>query len=164
MSRKPIILIVDDSDTETSLQHDLNGTGAVEARVLHPNDVEHDDIRKADLVLVDFQLEDWPQRDELDTLALKPSDGLALSCIFRRYAQESEKDSPTAIAILTGKIDKLAAPLPYENREHVLAHINNLEWVFQKAKPGEEPRVSVQVIELAQSVAFLPPRWSGDED
>src|ERR1041384_2622917 len=163
MSRKPIILIVDDSDTETSLQHDLNGTGAVEARVLHPNDVEHKNIRKADLVLVDFQLEDCPQRDERHALALKPSDGLALSSILRRYAHESEKDSPTAIAILTGKIDKLASPLPFENREHVLAHMNNLEWVFQKAKPGEESRLRIQIVDLASAVTRLPPRWTGDE-
>ena len=163
MNRKPTVLIVDDSDSASALAQNLNVIGLVETKVRHPNEVELDDIRKSDLLLVDFQLDEWPQRDALDQLALKPLDGLALSSIFRRYAHESEKDSPTAIAILTGKIDKLAAPLPYENREHALAHMNNLEWVFQKAKAGEESRLGLQIMDLASAVTHLPQQWSGNE-
>jgi len=162
MSRKPVVLIVDDNETQSSLQQHLESSGTVTAKVLHPKDVEFDDLRQSDLVLVDFQLDNWPERDELDQLSLQPSDGLALAAIFRRYAQESEKESPTAIAILTGKIDKLASPLPYENREHALAYLNNLEWVFQKAKPGKDPRLAVQVVDLSSAVTRLPPQWTGE--
>ena len=162
MSGKPTVLIVDDSDGASALQQNLNGMGSVEAKVLHPNDVELDDIRRSDLVLVDFHLDEWPQRDELDQLALKTPDGLALSSIFRRYARQSERDSPTAIAILTGKMDELASPLPHENREHALAHMNSLEWVFQKAKPDEESQLSLQIVDLALAVTHLPAQWSGN--
>ncbi len=160
MSTKPTILIVDDSEIQSALQQNLNSTNSVEATILHPNDVETDDLRKSDLVLVDYQLDQWPQRDEISEIGLKPPDGLALSSTLRRYSQEHEKESPTSFAILTGKIDKLASPLPHENREHALAHLNNLEWVFQKAKPGEESRLAVQIVDLAVAVKRLPQQWA----
>jgi hypothetical protein len=160
---KATILIIDDSESQSALQQHLTSTKLVTAETIHPNDVSLDDLRRSDLVLVDYQLDEWPEKNEIEQISLKPPDGLALSSILRRYSIEYEKDSPTAIAILTGKIDKLASPLPYENREHALAHLNNLEWVFQKAKPGEESRLAVQLTDLAEAVTKLPPKWSSEE-
>jgi len=155
---KAAILIVDDSENQSALRQQLISTELVTAEVIHPNNIEVDDLRASDLLLVDYQLDEWPEKDAIEQISLKPRDGLALSSILRGYSKEYEKESPTAIAILTGQIDKLANPLPYENREHALAHLNNLEWVFQKAKPGEESRLAIQVVDLAQAVKSLPSR------
>lgn len=160
--RRPTVLILDDQE-ESALALHLNSTYRVVAKVLHPNDVDLDDLRETDLMLVDFQLDHWPERDGLSQLALSPPDGLALACVLRRHSQGQERDSPTAIAILTGKIEKLANPLPYEHREHILADMNNLEWVFQKT-PSQEPAPLVtQIVELASAVASLPQRWVSEE-
>jgi CheY-like chemotaxis protein len=154
------ILIIDDNENQTALSQNLNSSGLVTTQTLHPNDIGLDDLRNSDLLLVDYQLDVWPERDAIEQISLKPRDGLALSSNLRGYSNAFEKDSPTAIAILTGNIDKLASPLPYENREHVLAHLHNLEWVFQKAKPDEKSRLTIQLVDLAQAVKSLPPRWS----
>ena len=158
-SRRATVLILDDGEDQSALAEHLDSTDLVRARVLHPNDLESNDLLKTDLVLIDYQLDDWPERDELSQLALKPRDGLALASILRRHAQEHEKNSPTAIAILTGKIDKLATPLPYEHREHILAHMNGLEWVFQKSKAEVDSPLVIQIAELATAVARLPQKW-----
>lgn len=156
----PAILIIDDQDEQSALAQHLGSKGLVSAKLLHPSDVVLDDLLAADLVLVDYRLENWPERDALNQLSLMPPDGLALAFLLRRHLQDSEKDSPTSIAMLTGQIEKLASPLPGETREHVLAHMNNLEWVFQKAKPNEDVKLVAQLIDLATAVSNLPERWS----
>jgi hypothetical protein len=120
--------------------------------------VELGDVADADLVLVDYQLEKWPERDNCP-VSRHPRDGLALAATLRRHVHDRKEGSPTAFAILTGKIDQLAAPLPPEHREHVLARMSNLEWVFQKSKAGEEFTLGDQVAALAVAVRKLPKQW-----
>jgi hypothetical protein len=161
----PNILIIDDQlEEHSSLKLYLEESGRAEVEVMHPQDVEIDDLLKAHLALVDYHLDEWPQRDEQGAISLKPSDGLALASILRRHLYDRGKISPTAFALYTGKIEKLAAPLPPDYREHALASINNLEWVFQKAQPGVEADVASQLIELAVAVSVLPQSWSSDAD
>ena len=158
----PKILIIDDGEEQSALVQHIASAGLVSAELLHPNDVALDDLRSADLVLVDYGLDNWPERDALDQLSLRSPDGLAVAAVIRRQAQGYEKDSPTAIAMLTGQLDRLASPLPAEHREHMLAHMNNLEWVFRKAKQEEESELITQVSELAIAVSRLPPRWGAE--
>jgi hypothetical protein len=151
-------LIVDDQQEGNELRAFLK-TKRVAAKVLHPEDVLIRDLENADLVLVDYQLEsgNWPARDAPGTsISRQPRDGLALASVLRRHVHDREKTSPTAFAILTGKIEQLAAPLPPEHREHILARMNSLEWVFQKAKP----MTGNQVVELATAVRKLPRGWA----
>lgn len=155
----PHVLIVDDRDDQTSFKAELETKGLASATVRHPQECEKDDLVQAQLVLVDYQIDHWQERDSLDALALKPSDGLALAAILRRAAHDSEKASPTAFAIHTGQIEKLAWPLPAEHREHALARINNLEWVFKKAQLGEPDNRAMQVGEIASAVLKLPKLW-----
>jgi hypothetical protein len=157
--RKPTVLIVDDHEDQSALKEQLNSTGRVLATLLHPNDVGVGDLQETDLLLIDYQLNNWPERDALAQISLTPPDGLALASVLRRRMYVEEKESPTAIAILTGNIDKLARPLPPEHREHILAHINNLEWVFPKASQGDESSLASRIIELACGVASLPAQW-----
>jgi len=155
----PAILIIDDQEEQSALAQHLGSTGLVSAKLLHPNDVTLDDLLSVDLVLVDYRLDDWPERDAISQLSLSPPDGLAVAFLLRRHLHGGEKDSPTSIAMLTGQIEKLASPLALERREHVLAHMNNLEWVFQKAKPNEDSRLITQLVDLATAVSSLPQRW-----
>jgi len=158
------VLIIDDKPDEVTLTAELNQVPQVSSKALHPEDVEQGDLNKADLVLVDYQLEvaDWPQRDG-GPISRQPKDGLALASVLRRHVHGSERDSPTAFAILTSEIHKLASPLPPDNREHVLARLNNLEWVFQKSTPGKPDRLGEQVIQLANAVKSLPKKWPKDD-
>ena len=153
------VLIVDDKPDEVVLGIELSSTG-VNSTVLHPEDVETQDLVQADLVLVDFQLEDhlWPHRQS-GPVGRQPRDGLALAALLRRHVHVLERQSPTAFAILTSELGKLAEPLPPENREHILARMNNLEWVFQKSVPGKRDRLGSQVTSLANAVQTLPRRW-----
>jgi hypothetical protein len=56
--------------------------------------------------------------------------------------------------MLTGKLAALASPLPPNNREHALARLNNLEWVFQKS----DAKLLPKIISLLDAVTHLP-RW-----
>ncbi|MDB5356419.1 MAG: hypothetical protein JWN24_2872 [Phycisphaerales bacterium] len=156
----PHVLIVDDRDDQTAFKSELVAKNLASVTVRHPQEVDKGDLIRAELVLVDYQIDHWEQRDELEALALKPSDGLALASILRRAAHDSEKASPTAFAIHTGQIEKLAWPLPAEHREHALARMNNLEWVFKKAQLGEPDNRATQVGEIASAVLKLPKLWS----
>src|SRR5437660_9336865 len=161
-ARMPKILIIDDGEEQSALVQHIASAGLISAELLHPNDIALDDLRSSDLVLVDYGLGSWPERDALDQLSLRSPDGLAVAAVIRRQVQGYEKDSPTAIAMLTGQLDRLASPLPVEHREHMLAHMNNLEWVFRKAKQEEESELITQVSELAIAVSRLPPHWGAE--
>lgn len=158
----PSILVIDDEEGQSGIKLHLETTGQAIVKTRHPQDVEIDDLLSANLVLVDYHLDNWPERDNLDVLGLKPSDGLALSTVLRRHLHKREGVPPTALALYTGKIDELAAPLPAEYRKHTLAGLNNLEWVFQKAVAGKESQVAEQLVQLASSVLHLATIWPAD--
>ena len=150
----PTILLIDDEDTDLAAK--LRPASKKHARIkaLHPRDVELKDLSWANLVLVDFKLDSWSDRDNLECISLKPRDGLALAAVLRRQLENEKGTSPTAFAIYTGQIQNLAGPLPPENRNHALARINNLEWVFEKGKT-----ISAQLVSLAKAVDKLPQSW-----
>lgn len=149
----PKILVIDDEDTEFASKH--RSKTAARFRTLHPRDVDLKALLWANLVLVDFKLDSWSERDKLDCISLKPKDGLALAAVLRRQLETAPEAAPTAFAIYTGQIRDLAWPLPPENRNHALARINNLEWVFEKGKD-----IFDQVVSLAKAVERLPQSWS----
>lgn len=157
--RTPRILVIDDREEGVgSLKLALERRKRTKVSVLHPQEVELDDLRAADLVLVDYVLDAWPERDDVQCISLQPPDGLALASVFRRRVHVEEDTSPTAFAIHTGQLPRLAAPLPPDHREHVLARMNNLEWVFRKEGDGEL-LLADQVVSLAQAVVTLPKHW-----
>lgn len=156
----PFILVVDDNDEAKALKLDLEIRGLAKVQHRHPQNVEPGDLRKAALVLVDYELTHWIDRDRLDPVSLKPINGLALNAILQQHAYQLTGASPTAFAIYTGKMNKLAAPLPPQNREHIIAHMNNLEWVFSK---GASRSNSIQMSDLAGAVIALPKSWPSNE-
>lgn len=151
--KKPRILILDDHEDEVVLKKLKRAHHRAKVTVLHPQEVELEDLLEANLVLVDYQLDNWPERDEASSVSLRPRDGLALASLLRRQIQ-IERATPVALAIFTSHIEKLAGPLPDEYRQHALARLNNLEWVFRKEKVDLQ-----KIIDLASSVMKLPVRW-----
>lgn len=146
----PKILVVDDEE-DRSLEVALGKR--VQVKTMVPQVVEEEDLDWADLLLIDFKLDHWSERNEQSSLSLSPPDGVALAAIYRRHLAKTEK--PTTIALHTGNLEELAGDLPPENRLHILASLNNLEWVFRKSDPVRLD----QIASLAQAIITLPTDW-----
>jgi len=160
-SAKPRVLVVDDEpDKQRGFGMSLGRLVAVE--VLHPDEVEQSHLGAADLVLIDFRLEEWPKRDAQSAVALKPGTGLALAAVLRSHIRDSQDHPPTAFALRSSYLGDLSAPFPPESREHVIAGANNLEWAFTKQQPRTGPRLDDQVASLAGAVRRLPNSWPSD--
>src|SRR5437588_5592374 len=126
---KPSVLVIDDKPD------DLPALDLLEPdmfQIRHPNAVSKDDLTSADLILLDYDLEYWDDRDDITSICLQPLDGLALAAILRGQLKKLEHSAPVSFAIYTGEFRELAKPLPPENREHALADLVNMDWIFQK--------------------------------
>lgn len=150
---RPIVLIIDD-EPETIEHLVQNLAASVDARVFAPSDLGIEDLKRADLVLIDHRLEQWTERDGAQlSISLRPQNGVALAGILRSHLGGSAH-SPTAFAIHSAHLRDLTGDLPISSREHSIARAYNLEWVFQKRQPGADP--VPRISELAQAVAALP--------
>ena len=154
----PTIAIVDDNEEGGELKSLLSNKATVE--VYHPRDVTLDIIKGADLVLVDYKLEDWDERQCTNSIALQPKDGVALAMVFRRHIAQFERHPPTAFALLTSFIKDIVQPFPHDNRNHQIARWNNLEWVFEKSQRNVGELAS-SILALASGVESLPSNWGG---
>src|SRR5262245_26115061 len=98
----PCILIVDDKleDAEARRLSFLNEADAL-ART--PSDVTARDLRRADVVLIDFALHDW-EIDPAQPIAAHPNNGVALAAVFRSH---SSANSQKAFALHSGRLDGL---------------------------------------------------------
>lgn len=160
MARKgpPRILVVDDRPDDVAGEVRLGLGNRARSTVVHPRDVGLQDLEAADLVLVDYLLEEWPERDDV-VVGLNPANGIALSVVFREHVDRSENDRLTAFALHSGHLGEVRARLPRSAREHLIARLNNLEWAFSKDS-GERWG---QMIVLARAVRQLPRKWpAGD--
>ena len=160
---KPFILVVDDEPDKTLSDVELgffDSIDRVSFGVQHPQDVEFTDVEKADLVLVDYCLDDWPERDAQECIGLKPITGMGLAGILRDHADRSKTDRLTAFALHSAHLDDMRGRLPAVSVPHVLARLNNLEWAF----PKTEPRRYDQMVILAEAVRRLPRKWPEAEE
>jgi CheY-like chemotaxis protein len=152
---RPTVLIVDDNPDELRpLENDLRRQVNVET--VDPAEVTQQKLSAADLVLVDLILEDWIARGTPGPLANRPRDGLAVTIVLRSHATARKNPPVKAFAILSGRLDEVSPALPRELREHALARLNNLEWVFEKADAGDLPD---RIRSLAHAVQELPKTW-----
>lgn len=156
----PQVLIVDDEpDTVSPLLIDASG---FQHQVIPPGDVTEADLYRSDVVLVDYQLDVWPERDEVFQVSLKPADGVALAAVLRSQIQIEGQERPVAFALHAADLDQLGGGLGTASREHVIAHAHNLEWAFRKQdREGGVPRLS-QIRSLAEAVRDLPESWPGN--
>ncbi len=149
------VLIVDDSDSQATKRR-LDKV--VQSIVLHPNDVTPDDLKRAKLVLVDYVLDKWPERNAQNTPSLKPMNGVALIAVLKSNIH-SLNAAPTAFALNSGELSLLSGGGKTEGREHAIAKSVDLEWVF--AKTGDAKDFATSVKSLAEAVDKLPPlsKW-----
>lgn len=160
---KPSILIIDDEpDKARALKTEIGNKATVE--ITSPEDlIEKTQITKADLILVDYRLDNWQARDSVESLCQKPMNGLALSAVLRSHVDDDKNASPTAVAILSGHLTDLSGGLPPEPRAHAIARAHSLEWAFSKANSQRETSLAYQVLSLASGVRELPSSWPIDD-
>ena len=154
IAKKPFILVVDDQPEEI---RGVSATGfkeLVRHEVVHPRDVEIKHLEAADLVLVDYRLDDWTERANT-ALAMQPSSGLALAVLLREHADRTQQGRLTAFCLHSAHLGDIEARLPVTNRQHVLARLNNLEWAFAKSDGTRWG----QMVALANGVRDLPRAW-----
>ncbi|WP_441228084.1 hypothetical protein AB7813_10250 [Tardiphaga sp. 20_F10_N6_6] len=152
-TEKGVVLIIDDQDGRTTKV--LLGD-TIRTTVRHPNDVVAQDLKKAKLILVDFKLDHWPERDRQETPSLMPKDGVALMAVLRSNLSQL-KASPVAFCLNSGMLTDLNGGRSSTGREHAIAQSVDLEWVFSKGQGRETFPVAVSA--LADAVAALPNRW-----
>jgi hypothetical protein len=155
----PHILIVDDEETSA---YELGLRTLATTRARHPRDVDVSDLEWADLVLMDFFLSNWMERDELDEISLQPPNGLALAAVLREHADAANNGGHnyTAFAIHSGHIGDISQRLHTTNRTpYVVARLNNLEWAFDKS----DQLSSVRSAFLADAVRHVSASWMAVE-
>ncbi|GAA1296061.1 hypothetical protein GCM10009610_00590 [Pseudonocardia xinjiangensis] len=165
MTRPRILLVDDSADSITPLRDRFSEAAVVQVR--HPEEVDERDLYNADLVVVDYFLSAWTERDSAP-LARAPRDGLAVVSTLRSILLPTfsnrpalESDLPkVAFALWSANLNEATLGLPEALREHVFARENNLEWAFSK-EAIEEGSGSSQMVELASAVQSLPHAWPG---
>lgn len=155
----PVVLVVDD-DPEPQRAAFRDSGVAAHFEVVHPDEVDDDLLRAADLVLVDLRLENWPARDNARELWGQPVNGLALAAVLREHANRLGRT--VGFALRSGHLADISVS-PAEPRAHAVARAHNLEWVFSKV-PGVSPDPTPgQAATLAAAVGALPGEWSPND-
>jgi hypothetical protein len=168
--RRPHVLFVDDD--ELANQQQLQAALAqydVEVRLRAPEEVYQSDLRWAELVVVDYFLTDWPERD-VESVARSPQDGLAAigsmrSTLLPPLAERGPGSSPlqaVAFALWSANLSEASFNLPSEVLPHVFSRENNLEWAFRRDQMLMGP-AGQQVALLAHAVRELPDRWPAEQ-
>jgi hypothetical protein len=157
---RPAILLIDDQPDTVSHFKTICEEFA-DLKIVDPSTVTYADLAAAQLVLVDFVLDEWKGKSACSELALQPMDGLALTDVFKSHLRTTNNPTPIAFAVLSGELSRLTDPFPADSREHMVAQTTNLEWAFQKGKPNKA--LARQFVSLAKAVAQLPKAWPHDK-
>lgn len=161
MTARPYVLVVDDQDQEAfALQLEIYG---VAARHVLPGEIEDEELRRANLILIDEFITDWPERETVShQLGLFVRDGIALAGVLRSALENrgpsherAPSPSKTALALRTGHLDVLASGTPSFLRPMTVASRHDLEWAASKNAIHASALAS-----LAKAAAALPDSWS----
>jgi hypothetical protein len=141
MSQRPYVLLVDDKpdDEARGIAQQLQIMG-VDAESVHPADLMDDHLMKADLLLVDYELDqsNWDQSDL--PLANQCENGWALSSTLRwKISKHDHRPTPATIALLTNQIGDALDPFSTVDSHSVVASLNGIEWVFDKREADLAP-------------------------
>ncbi len=153
----PVLLVVDDEADGLRSELMLGLDGTADVRVQHPEDLKLDDLEAADLILMDYRLDNWPARDD-QPVTFDVQTGMALATVLREIVDGNDRPRrrrPTAFALHTGHLSDASARILPPHVNHVVARLNNLEWVFEKS---DEDRYS-KAVQLAQAIRRLQPDW-----
>lgn len=153
VTKPPTILIVDDElRAAKGLKQRIGNQAKVITRI--PEEVTRADLKKADLILVDFELHG--KVDEVPII--QPPNGLALSTVLREQIREMDPRKVTGVALYTGQLQQISGTIPDEVRGFVVARLTNLEWVFEKSADNTE----ITAVSLAAAIKRLPRSWPED--
>jgi len=164
------MIIDDEPDTAFSTSNLIEAAEDIESDVYRPSDLNERIVKRASLILVDYKLDDWPERDRVESVSLKPQDGVSLAAVLRSHLKDSLRDAsskstpPTAVAVYSAHLSELSVGLQPNSSNHVIARSLNLEWAFGKRSStaktaGGEPhnrKVARQAASLASSIEELP--------
>lgn len=150
----PVILIVDDEADQVGHSMVLAFTDRATVTVQHPSEIQRKNIEDAQLVLMDYRLDDWPERDT-QCAAFDVRTGMALATILREAADEGQAERLTAVALHTGHLAQAGGRLRPPYSRHIVARLNNLEWVFEKT---DDQRFD-QILQLAEAAKHLGGGW-----
>ena len=163
----PNILFVDDnaSTTPQLLRKTFEPHG-LEVKLAHPENVVDLDLQWADVVVVDYFLTEWPERDASESAARAPADGLAVAATLRSRLLPSFNDRfpgalpgrPVAFALWSGHLSQATFELPDVVLPHVFSRENNLEWAFARTDLLTE-KGGAKLAALAFTVKDLPEAW-----
>lgn len=159
---KPLILAIDDQPDETLAAFNMARLEDVQVEVVHPQDLTRPMLDAADLVLVDYQIDDWDERND-QPLAMSPPNGLALAVLLREYADSGARrtrgnsDAPrhSAFALHSGHLAAILGRLREQPKPHLIAKLNNLEWAFSK----DDPDRFRGMLRLTKAVRKMPDAW-----
>ena len=154
---KPVILVVDDEPDNLRSILSMRLDEFAQVTVCHPSDVELNDLLEAHLVLTDYRLDHWQERDRQPGIRYVQT-GMSLATVLRETADKNASDGPTAVALHTAHLDDASGRIRGPHSRHVVAHLNNLEWVFEK----KDTDTYEQVIQLAKAVQDLRGQWPDD--
>jgi hypothetical protein len=158
-NKRPQVLVVDDHADEEHAKL-LKWEADLDLRIRHPQDVDFADIRDADLVVVDYVIDDWPEREAASCIALKPPNGLALTATLKGYDAQFG-GSPTAFLLRSAHLSELSNGIPPETRFHVIARQYDLEWAQSKTEDIVTQLRQIQ--SLAKATSALPSNWPNDD-
>ena len=137
------VLFIDDEDgTSKSLLRDLLAPHGLDFRILHPEEVQQADIDRAKVVVIDYFLSEWEERDALPSLARAPRNGLAVAATLRSTQLPELSDRrpgqyprrPIAFALWSGHLSQASFHLPDVVLPHAFSRENNLEWAFRRTE------------------------------
>jgi hypothetical protein len=166
----PRVLFIDDSDQVDPAQlRNLLEPYGVEARLRHPEVAIRNDLDWANLIVVDYFLTFWPERDEVESVARRPCDGLAAAASMRSVLLPSLTERlpgalpsrSVAFAMWSSNLKEATFDLPQVVLPHVFARENNLEWAFGRDELLDE-QGDRQIAILARAAASLPEQWPSE--
>jgi len=152
-----VILVVDDKLADAdNLRRRIGRSAEVITRT--PDEIVPRELRRADLVLVDYELTEWEGAG--NGVLTNPPNGLALASVMREQIGEIEQPGTAGVALYSGRLDQISGTLPEEVRGFAVARLHNLEWVFEK----KDDTAHVGILALARAITTLPAAWPDDAE
>jgi len=169
-TRYKILFVDDDSDSpQARLRELFEGTSA-RVDILHPEDVLDENLAISDVIIVDYFLTDWDERDEVESAARSPRDGLAVVASLRsrllpKLGQRSSTrfpDRAVAFALWSSNLAEATFGLPSYVLPQVFSRENNLEWAFNRSDILA-PEGVAKILALADATVRLATIWEPED-
>jgi len=169
-SESAVLFVDDDNSVSSGKLAKLFEPFKIKTAIRHPEEVLQADLDRADLVVVDYFLSSWGERDAVDSVARSPRDGLAVcanlrSMLLPTLQDRTQAHNPArqvAFALWSSHLPEASFGLPDVLIPHLFARENNLEWAFPRDLILESDGARA-VASLAAAVRELPTRWGGPE-